>query len=141
MEEKQHAPPQGDCLICMEDLDQNNYLEYQACPGSDWRPFPYCLDCTEFILQRQWHDYMAQLANIQDLATYHRLVEQGPPVNLRDAIVPCPGNPRGEVHQLWTASTQNIKSARLDGSCDGQELQELWDDIRRHYEAVRSAHQ
>ena len=129
----QHGKPVAGatCMSCWNDVDEEskNYVEYQAVPGGAWLPSGFCSDCVTYLLQTQWGIYTAALAKVTCKAEQRRLLERGPPINLKDAkALPVPDDPEAEVHALWFVSTGEERNAKLDGSLEGEARKKYWDE-------------
>ncbi|CAM9090094.1 unnamed protein product [Chrysoparadoxa australica] len=122
------SPPEGmTCSCCWEDVDMDLYVEYTAEEGGDWLPSQFCLTCVESLLNSQWKMYVEGLAKATCKAEQKRLLDRGPPINLRDkTALPCPDD--GEVHELWYGKDGQSHSAKLLGSLQGDERQRWWDE-------------
>jgi len=128
MSAQHKAPPDGkSCLSCWEDLGAENYVEYQAAEGGEWLPSGFCAMCVCYLQQTQWGVYTMALAKTTCKAEQRRLLDKGPPVNLKDkTALPCPEE--GEVHALWFMNGNEYKSAKLEGSLVDEERQRYWDE-------------
>ena len=120
-----HQPAHGAaCACCWDDLSADNYVEYKSHPSSDnqhpiWQASGFCENCTEHLLKTQFSLWTEALAKSTCLAEQRRLLKRGPPVNLRDdKALPCPDN--GEVARLWYMRTNHEKTAKLEGSLEGE---------------------
>lgn len=73
------------CLVCYDDLTNENSLEYQSVNNpTDWFPAYFCADCTGELQNIQFFKYCNDLANTTCAKEQRILLERGPPVNLRD---------------------------------------------------------
>lgn len=124
------APPDPpvNCASCWEDISNSNYVEYLPFPSPDqtsgteaatWKMSKFCQDCIGYLLQTQWKLYTDALAKTTCKAEQRRLLQRGPPINLRDdEALPCPE--KGEVMMLWYMSDGQEHSAKLTGSLVGE---------------------
>ena len=103
-----------------------------------WLPSLYCQQCLEsqFIAQ-QWQTYLDNIAKADCAAALRRLITKPPPINVKDAGLPCEDNStadddtergEGEVHSFWYASDGAEHSAKLHGSLLGEERRRFWED-------------
>lgn len=124
-----HASPEPGtaCASCWDDLAAESYVEFQAAEGGPWLPSKYCSTCVDYLLRTQWSVYTTALAKVTCKAEQRRLLERGPPINLRDpTALPCPDD--GEVYALWFMGGNEIRSAKLEGSLVGEERRKYWDE-------------
>mmetsp|Transcript_9618 Transcript_9618/g.14776 ORF Transcript_9618/g.14776 Transcript_9618/m.14776 type:complete len:153 (-) Transcript_9618:188-646(-) len=129
MAESQHGEPSEglECMCCYDDINKSNYAEYQAEDGGQWLPAKFCESCISHLIATQWDQYVAGLAKATCKAEMRRLLDRGPPINVRDkTALPCPDD--GEVSNLWFASDGAEHSAKLNGSLVGDERQAWWDE-------------
>ena len=107
------------CMSCWDDVDQSNYVEFRASESAVWTASGFCETCVGYLLKSQWEIYTSALAKTTCKAEQRRLLQSGPPINLKDAkALPCPDE--GEVHSLWYMSDGEVHSAKLDGSLTGE---------------------
>lgn len=119
------------CKSCWDDLSAEIYCEYQAVENGEWLPSGYCQMCVLHLMGTQWGQYTSALAKTTCKAEQARLLERGPPINLRDAsnlALPCPDG--GEVFRLWFQGEGGgaERSAKLEGSLEGDARQKFWDE-------------
>lgn len=118
------------CLICYEDIGEDNYIEYKVSENSEWYPCKFCKDCTEILLQGQFHNYMKSVQKSDCVKEQKSLIESGPPINVKDKNG-FPQTDGKEVHSLWFFSDKQIHSAKLDGSVVGEERIKLWEELKK----------
>mmetsp|Transcript_35398 Transcript_35398/g.36065 ORF Transcript_35398/g.36065 Transcript_35398/m.36065 type:complete len:174 (+) Transcript_35398:180-701(+) len=126
-----HGKPIVDstCMSCWEELIDENYVEYKSSEDSPWQPSSFCSLCINHLLATQWNAFTTRLATTNCKAEARRMIERGPPINIRDpTALPCPED--GEVHSLWIMATGEVQSAKLEGSYVGEERQKYWDEMR-----------
>lgn len=124
------------CSCCWDDIttENNNYVEYRAVASGDWLPSGYCQGCIEVLLSSQWQNYIKSLETTTCKAEMRRLLERGPPINIRDPkALPCPND--GEVFELWYQSDNQVHSAKLTGSLEGKEREVFWNEKSAFYVA------
>ncbi len=131
-------PVEGaECACCWDDITEENYVEYRASEGGDWKPSGFCQMCIQHLLKTQWKTYTDALAKTTCKAEQRRLLEKGPPINVSDkAALPCPdGTEKGNaaVHSLWFSSDQEEHSAQLEGALRGEERQKYWEEQKAFY--------
>lgn len=102
-----NAPIQ--CLICYDDLNPDNYLEYQIDgDNTNWYPSFFCKCCTSVLQESQFGKWCNDLANSTCAREQRALLENGPPINLRDMNgFPIAGN--NEIVRLRQASNQEVR--------------------------------
>ena len=133
-------PAEGmECLAMFEPIDETNYVEYQAAPSGKWRPCLYGAEMIEGLRTSQYKNYMERIQKSDCKAEMKRLMESGPPVWVTDKHA-CPLE-EGETHvcKLWFMSDNREVSAMLEGACDGEERQKLWDELKSVHAASEEA--
>jgi len=137
-EEHNSPPAGGECLCCFGDLDETCYVEYKASEMGAWLPSKFCEMCVQHLLSTLFKKYKDSLANSTCQAEMRRLVESGPPVNLKDTTaLPCEedsDNKNGEVHSLWYMSDGKVHSAQLEGALVGAEREAYWQEIKAFHD-------
>lgn len=126
-----HQKPQEGmtCLVTYEDINEDNYVEYQVFPSMKWKPalFEQCV--IEEMLNQMFQQYIDRVKKTDCQAELRRLLEKGPPIYISDAH----GLPLDEgddyIINLWFLSDNSIRSAKLNGSKDGQERLSLWEEL------------
>jgi hypothetical protein len=120
------TPAEGvNCMCCWDDISSANYVEYRPASGSAWLASGYCQTCIEELIRTQWQVYVSGIEKSTCRAEMKRLLGRGPPINLRDSkALACPDE--GEVHELWYTSDNQIHSAKLLGSLEGEERDKFW---------------
>jgi hypothetical protein len=119
------------CLVTYEDITEENYVEYQVYPSLKWKPalFEQCV--VEQMLNDMFQQYIDRVKKTDCQAELRRLLEKGPPIYISDEH----GLPleEGEEHiiRLWFSSDNIIRSAKLNGSKEGEERQLLWDELNQ----------
>ena len=136
-----HGKPAAgmECLAMFEPIDETNYVEYQAAPSGKWRPCLYGAEMIEGLRTSQYKNYMERIQKSDCKAEMKRLMESGPPVWVTDKHA-CPLE-EGETHvcKLWFMSDNREVSAMLEGACDGEERQKLWDELKSVHAASEEA--
>jgi hypothetical protein len=88
--------------------------------------------CIGQLLSTQWNAYVSALAKTTCKAEQRRLLARGPPINLRDPkALPCAEE--GEVQLLWYMAEGAEKSAKLEGSLEGEEREKFFDEQKKFY--------
>lgn len=119
------------CLVTYEDITKENYVEYQVYPSMKWKPalFEQCV--VEQMLNDMFQQYIDRVKKTDCQAELRRLLAKGPPVYISDEH----GLPLDEgeeyVIRLWFSSDNSIRSAKLNGSKEGEERQLLWDELNQ----------
>ena len=106
--------------------------------AAPWLPSVYCQQCIDGqFLANQWQTYLDNISKADCAAALRRLITKPPPINVKDAGLPCEDNSaaeddtergEGEVHSFWYASDGAEHSAKLSGSLVGEERQRFWQD-------------
>ena len=133
MSEEHGIPLEGStCMSCWEDMNNEIYVEYRSSIDSQWKPSGYCKMCIEMLIDSQWDTYVNGLANVKCKAEQRRMLQAGPPINLKDkTALPCPDD--SEIHSLWYMIDNNEHSAKLKGSLEGEERQKYWEEQKKFY--------
>lgn len=106
-------------MSCWDDVTPESYVEYKSSAESEWKPSGFCQTCINFLLNSQWDIYTSALAKSTCKAEQRRLLQHGPPINIKDAkALECPDG--GEVFSLWFMSDGLEHSAKLKGSLVGE---------------------
>ncbi|GKY97332.1 hypothetical protein MPSEU_000691600 [Mayamaea pseudoterrestris] len=129
---KHGVPPDGmECLCTMEDITEENYVEYQSYPSLKWSPALYEQSVVEELLKTQFHDYVQRLGTSNCQAELRRMLGKGPPIYIEDVnALPLPDGDE-YICQLYYSSDGQERSAMLDGAVQGDERQALWDELKR----------
>ncbi|KAG5187566.1 hypothetical protein JKP88DRAFT_235159 [Tribonema minus] len=127
-EEGHSAPAEGkECMVCMDDIDMEKYVEYRVGAGGPWKPCGFCVTCVETLLATQWQKYVDQLAKASCKAEQRRLLDRGPPITIYDRNgLPCPEGQ--DVDMLWYGRDKQEYSAKLAGALEGQARRDWWDE-------------
>ena len=80
----QHAQPQGECLVCYEELSADNYVEYRVGPDAPWLPAKFCETCLQTLLDTKFEAYISGVASSTCEAELRRYMAKGPPVYVED---------------------------------------------------------
>ena len=86
------SPPSGigviptnlECLVTMEDITEENYVEYQIYPSYEWKSSLLSQPIIEMLLQTQFQTYMERIQASDCQAELKRLLQQGPPIYISD---------------------------------------------------------
>jgi hypothetical protein len=84
----------------------------------------------EQLMADQFHQFVERVKTTDCQAELRRLLAAGPPVYVSDPNgFPLP---EGDTHviQLWYASDNQERSAKLAGAVDGEEREVLWNELR-----------
>ena len=90
-------------------------------------------------LKGQYTSYMERMQKTDCKAEMKRRLEAGPPIWISDKhALPLKD---GETHvcKLWFMSDDREVSAMLEGACDGEERQKLWDELKSVHAASEEA--
>ena len=131
--------PQGlECLITFEDIDGENYCEYQTAPSMLWHPAKASFDAIEYLRTTQFQRYMDRVQSTDCAAEMSRLLTKGPPIYVDESN--CLPLPYGETHvfRFWRMRDNTDVSAVLQGALHGDERQALWDQLRSIHAAVQA---
>merc|ERR1711991_182826 len=130
----EHGTPAGDCMICFEELDERNYVEYKCTEDGAWKAASLCEFCVEYLKGSQYKKYVDDLAKTTCAAEQRRLLADGPPVNIYEPHgMPCVcGTCEGrlEVAALWYASKGDV-SPQLEGALTGEARMAFWEEQKK----------
>ena len=68
----------------MEDITEENYVEYQIYPSYEWKSSLLSQPIIEMLLQTQFQTYMERIQASDCQAELKRLLQQGPPIYISD---------------------------------------------------------
>jgi len=124
-----------ECKCCFFDINNENYVLYTdgsfgKSPAEKWKSASYCKDCIKQMLLTQWETYLNDLYKADCEAARRRLIELGPPINIRDMLgLPC----TNETHEPISLYYDNQEqSAKLVGSLIGESRQKWWDQLKQN---------
>ena len=106
-------------------------VEYQCYPSGTWKPCLYEQVIVEKLLAEQFHDFLARVKTTDCQAELRRLLAKGPPVYVEDAHAMPLDEADTHVVKLWYASDQQTRSAKLHGAVEGQEREQLWEELKQ----------
>ena len=69
------------CIICYDDFDESNKLQYYSNTDTDTdtiTDFPYCLECVNYEIENRWSLYIESLKKVDCEAALKRIIEKGP---------------------------------------------------------------
>ncbi|KEG04563.1 conserved Plasmodium protein, unknown function [Plasmodium vinckei vinckei] len=131
--ENKHAEKVPDnllCLICYDDINENNYIEYKTDENSQWHPSMFCMNCTGILIDTQYHKYVDNVQKSDCLKEQTSLLKMGPPINVKDKNG-FPLSDGKEIHSLWYFCDKQVHSAKLDGSLVGEERMKMWEELKK----------
>ncbi|CDU19793.1 hypothetical protein YYC_05663 [Plasmodium yoelii 17X] len=131
--ENKHAEKVPDnllCLICYDDINENNYIEYKTDEYSEWYPSMFCMNCTGILIDTQYHKYVDSVQKSDCLKEQTSLLKMGPPINVKDKNG-FPLSDGKEIHSLWYFCDKQVHSAKLDGSLLGEDRMKMWEELKK----------
>ena len=108
-----------------------NAVEFQGYPSMRWKAAFFEQSVVQQLLDTQFHDFVKSVKTTDCQATLRRLLKAGPPIYISDKhAFPLE---EGDTHvvNLWFASDNTERSAKLDGAVEGEERQKLWDELNQ----------
>ena len=136
-------PPEGlECMATLEDITEENFVEYRSMPSGLWLPAKFSKEVVEMLLQTQFGKYMSDVekASKDCAAAVRRLVVKGPPIYLSDVnALPLAKEEDGFIDLFWFAAEQKEVSAKLEGALEGEEREELWSAQKETLAAMEAA--
>ncbi|KYN96087.1 hypothetical protein PGSY75_1449800 [Plasmodium gaboni] len=124
-----YVPQNLVCLICYDDIDESNYIEYKTDEHSKWYPSKFCLNCTGILIDSQYEKYINSVQKSECLKEQTSLLKLGPPINVKDKNG-YPESDDKEIYSLWYFCDKKIHSAKLKGSLMGEERMKLWNELK-----------
>ncbi|CZU00193.1 hypothetical protein PFAG_05589 [Plasmodium falciparum Santa Lucia] len=124
-----YVPENLVCLICYDDIDESNYIEYKTDEHSKWYPSKFCLTCTGILIDSQYEKYINSVQKSECLKEQTSLLKMGPPINVKDKNG-YPQSDDKEIYSLWYFCDKKIHSAKLKGSLMGEERMKLWNELK-----------
>jgi hypothetical protein len=85
----------------------------------------------ERLLTEQFQQYIDRVKKTDCQAELKRLLEKGPPVYVEDKHAFPLQETDTHVRQLWFASDNRERSARLEGALEGEERDLLWQELKQ----------
>lgn len=113
-----------ECSCCYGDIDENNFVLYNEKMEGTWKSSKYCKICVAYMLENAWGTYIGLVGKADCAAALKRLIQNGPPINLRDPIAFACDNGTGEVASLYYDGA--VHSAKLVGSLEEEERETFW---------------
>ena len=145
-------PTDMECLVSMEDITEENYVEYQIHPTGEWKSSFLSQPIIEHLLQTQFNAYMERIQSSDCQAELKRLLQQGPPIYISDPyglpLEPPPSddeagtgsnktgsstiNSDKHVMNLWYASDRQIHSSILQNAVVGDAHATLCNELQSY---------
>lgn len=117
-----------ECKCCLSEIDIINYVLYKDSSESKWLSCFYCCDCIQELLKTSWERYVKLIEKADCAAALKRLINIGPPINIRDPDgIPC-DNESKEVYIFYFNDSE--QSAKLVGSYVGEDRTKWWDELK-----------
>lgn len=110
-------------------FDTFTEVKYKDAPNGQWMDSKYCSSCIQHLIDTQWETYTDNIKTEKCKVALKRLIDTGPPINLRDSLVfPC-SNERNEVYEFLING--EIFSAKVKCPLSDEELTEYCNELRR----------
>jgi len=137
----EHKSPAGDCVYCCDEINPSTYVEYRAVSDGPWFPSVYCSGCLKaHFIESQWAKYLENVEKADCAAALRRLLSCPPPLNVKDAGLPCKDNGHNdEVQLFWYSSTKSEGSAKLKDSLEGEARLNFWQEKKNFLAATELA--
>ncbi len=116
-----------ECKSCFDNITEKNKVKYTINQKKEWHNSKYCEMCVTYLLNISWNLFTEQVEKADCKKALAKILEVGPPINLRDKIgFPNPNNPDilTEIDTLFFCSNKTIKDAKLKGSFTGNKRKE-----------------
>ena len=107
-------------------------VEYQCAPSMTWHPALFEQSVVQQLLETQFNAFVERVKTTDCQAELRRLLKAGPPIYVSDAHG-MPMVQEGDTHvcNLWYASDNTERSAKLVNAVEGEERQKLWDELKQ----------
>lgn len=116
------GPPPGlECLVTMEPITLEEYVEYKTHPSNTWHPAKIAKETLLYLVDSQYGKYLSDFDHAANdcAAAVRRLIQEGPPEYVNEPNgLPLPAGDK-HVSELWLAQENKIISARLKNSLAG----------------------
>lgn len=117
-----------DCSFCFNEI--TDCVEYKKNTTNEWFQSSICFECIMYLKRSQYGDYITQIQSTDCKRTLKRLLEMGPPLWVHDVNVFKNVDYENNENVIEFKCNDEIISARLEGSVDGEERKRLWDSLR-----------
>ena len=117
-----------DCSLCYNEIE--NPVMYKKNTFDKWYGTTVCLDCILYLKRTQYNDYLNNVQTTDCKRTLKRLLEIGPPMWVNDEHIFKNVDYNQDEHIIEFKCNHEITSARLDGSVDGDERTQLWENLK-----------
>jgi hypothetical protein len=118
-----------ECKCCSK-IDNSNYVLYKDRELEDWKSSFYCTDCIKYMLLTQWEEYVKLINSANCESALKRLIEEGPPINIRDMMgLPCENETKEPLYLYYD---EGHRYAQLKGSLIGEARQKWWDELKKN---------
>ena len=84
-----NPPKDLECLICVCNIDETNYCEFQTHENNEFESSPICHYCLTYMINNEWSKFIKLLDKADCRAAVLRLCNNCP-LNLREIVgMPC----------------------------------------------------
>ena len=121
------------CQCCFEEIVNENMVKYQINQNNEWLVCNYCDQCVIYLQNKSWKIYTDQVKQADCKKALIKLIDVGPPVNLRDRVGfpnPLDKHKLTEIDNLMFCKNNEIKSAKLKDSLIGNEREKYIEFIK-----------
>jgi hypothetical protein len=126
---KRHSSEMSlDCSICFNEISKG--VEYRKNTSNEWFETSVCLDCVMHLKKTQYNDYINQIQTTDCKRTLKRLLDMGPPVWIYDVNIFKDVDYEKNENIIEFKYNDECRSARLDGSVEGDERIALWESLK-----------
>ena len=88
-----------------------------------------CEDCVETFIKNSMPIYLDNLLKADCRASQLRVLAMGPPIYVKDdSVFPCPEDQH--IDRFWYSSTQEEKSAKVEGCLEGEAREKWWNEMK-----------
>jgi len=109
------------CVGCLNDIVDNIF--YRDKEFSPWLKSNYCSECLNYMIQNQLKHFVEKIKTENCKKSLERLIQMGPPNNIREPLgLPCE-NEKNEVYDLLING--EISSAKVINTLKEEELEEF----------------
>lgn len=126
-----------ECLLCvaarfLSFIRCGVTAEYQCFPSMVWKPALFETSVLEKLRMEQFHTFVDRVKTTDCQAELRRLLSAGPPIYVSDDHgLPLHGESDTHIVKLWYSNDGKERPAKLHGALEGDERQQLWDELKK----------
>ena len=117
-----------DCTLCYNEIE--HIVMYKKNTFDKWYETTVCMDCILHLKATQYGDYLNNVQTTDCKRTLKRLLDMGPPIWVSDEHIFKNVNCEQNEHVIQFKCNGEVTPAKLDGSVDGIEREQLWESLK-----------